>query len=359
MKKNYTSIILLSCFISSLANAKKSVFTMWGYEEMNHPLLEEIFTSPTMTRLDGIDQSGPTAYFGLAPSFSRRDHCNGVWALLKRANVSLEEQVAGLLHDASHTAFSHLADVLFKHDEVAKHGCYQDSIHEWFLDKMNIPALTKKNGISLKMLNPDNASYTALERPLPHLCADRIHYNIHTGVVFHRITQQEAQGIVNDLLFENGRWFFKTPAVAKKFAQLSVIFSRHVWGSEYNHAFYQIFAQILQQALTKKLITKDEMHFGTDQVILKKLQKSNDPLIKKLLKKCENIYAHFTVVEYGKGDSNFKPKFRGINPLVQTKKNTFKVLTEIDSDFKKEFEATKKWCQKGYGIVFIEPVLLD
>ena len=346
MNRKTLVAVLLGCLISSSIDAKKSVFTIWGYEEMDHPLLEEIFMSPTMVRLDGIDQSGPPAHFGVVPAFSRRDHCNGVWALLKRANVSLEEQVTGLLHDASHTAFSHLADLLFKHDEVIHNGCYQDSIHEWFLDSMKIPTITKKYTISLKMLNPDNALYSALERPLPHLCADRIHYNIHTGVVFHRITQQDAQEIVNDLHFEQGRWFFETPALAKKFAELSVTFSRQVWGAEYNHAFYQ-------------LITKDEMHFGTDKEILKKLQKSNNISIKKLLKKCENIYAHFTVVEYGKGECNFKPKFRGIDPLVRTKKNTFKTLTEIDKDFKKEFEATKKWCEAGYGIVFTEPALLN
>jgi HD superfamily phosphohydrolase len=350
MNKKYRAIAL-SCLISVSLSTKQMVFTMWGYEEMNHPLLEEIFLSPTMVRLDGIDQSGPTAYFGLAPSFSRRDHCNGVWALLKRANVSLEEQLAGLLHDASHTAFSHLADLLFKHDEVIHNGCYQDSIHEWFLDTMKIPTLTKKYGISLKMLNPDNPSYPALERPLPHLCADRIQYNIHTGVVFHRITQQEAQEIVNDLHFENNRWFFGTPPIAKKFAQLSVSFSRHVWGSEYNHAFYQLFVQILQKALDQKIITKDEMHFGTDLQILKKLKKCNDPAVKALLKKCENIYAHFTVVEYGKGDFNFKPKFRGIDPLIRLKKNKFQPLTEIDADFKQEFEKIKKWCDTGYGIL--------
>lgn len=343
-------MMFLSCFVPSKADAKTAVFTLWGYEEMEHPLLEEVFSSPIMTRLDGVDQSGPTAYFGVAPTFSRRDHCNGVWALLKRANVSLEEQLAGLLHDASHTAFSHLADLLFKHDEVIHNGCYQDSIHEWFLDTMKIPAITKKYNITLKMLSPDNPSYTALERPLPHLCADRIQYNIHTGVIFHHITQQEAQGLVNDLHFEQDRWFFETPERAKKFAHLSLTFSRQVWGSEYNHAFYQIFAQILQKALRDKLITKDEMHFGTDKEILKKLQKSNDPLIKELLKKCENIYAHFTVTDYGKGEFNFKPKFRGIDPLVRMKKNKFKTLTEIDTDFKKEFEITKKWCEAGYGI---------
>lgn len=355
MKRNHLLSILLSCCITASLDAKRLVFTIWGSEEMDNPLLEEILASPTMTRLTHIDQSGPTAYFGLAPSFSRYDHCVGVWALLKRAQAPIEEQVAGLLHDASHTAFSHLADLLFKHDEVIHNGCYQDSIHEWFLEKMKIPTITKKCGILLPMLNPDNPCYTALEQPSPHLCADRIHYNIHTGVVFHRITQQEAAEIVHDLHFEKGHWFFGTPAIAKNFANLSVAFSRHVWGAEYNHALYQFFAKILQQALTLNIVTKEEIHFGTDKDILKKINNSNDPLIKKFLKKCENVYAHFTVVPYGKGDYNFKPKFRGIDPLVRVRKNRYKTLTTLDTEFKKEFESTKKWCETGYGIVCNEP----
>lgn len=350
MNKRAVLFIILSCFCTGIVNAQKMVFTLWGYEEMNHPLLEEILDSPTMQRLKSIDQSGPTRYFSIVPGFSRYDHCVGVWALLKRANAPLAEQVTGLLHDASHTAFSHLADLLFKHDEVVNNGCYQDSIHEWFLDSMKIPTITAKYDISLPMLNPDNHAYTALEQPSPQLCADRIQYNIHTGVVFHRITQQDAREIVDDLHFENGQWFFGTPTIARKFADLSVAFTRQLWGAEYNHAFYQLFAEALRIALAEKLITRDEIHFGTDEQILSKLKKSKNKKIQECLKKCSNIYAHFEVVPYGKGTFNFKPKSRCIDPLVRIKKNRFKRLSEIDRSFKKEFAATKKWCQQGYGI---------
>ncbi len=354
MKKHSAIFLLGTLFLVVPLAAKIKVFTIWGYEEMDNPLLEEVLASPTMERLKSIDQSGPTRYFGLAPYFSRYDHCVGVWALLKRAGAPVQEQVAGLLHDASHTAFSHLADLLFKHDEVTHNGCYQDSIHEWFLEQMKIPAITNNHGISLTMLNPDNHAYTALERPSPHLCADRIQYNIHTGVIFHRINQQDAQEIVNDLHFEKGQWFFTTPAIARKFADLSVAFTRYVWGSEYNHAFYQLFTQAMQLALKDKLITKDEIHFGTDEKILKKLQTSKNKTIKDILKRCENIYAQFKAVPYGKGECNFKPKCRAIDPLVRISKNKYKQLTALDPSFKKEFEAVKKWCEKGYGIVFIK-----
>lgn len=325
------------------------VFTIWGQEEMDNPLIEEVLASPAMIRLKKIDQSGPPFYFGLTPSFSRYDHCVGVWALLKRVNASEEEQVAGLLHDASHTAFSHLADVLFGHDPVAHKCSYQDSIHEWFLEKMHIPMITQKYGISLAQLNPDRKEYTALERPLPHLCADRIHYNIHTGVLFKKITPEEALQIVNDLCFQNDQWFFKTPQLATKFASLSLHFTQTFWGSEYNHIFYQFFSEIIRQAFADKLFSKEDFHFGTDKEILEKIKQSSNPTIKMLLKKCENIYDNFVVVPYGQGIYNHKPKFSGVNPLILTESG-LKSLREVDAVFNQEFERVQNWCKNGYGI---------
>ncbi len=349
MKMKYFSHALLIFFFIASSHTKQMVFTVWGQEEMDSPLIEEVLASPTMIRLKKIDQSGPPFYFGLTPAFSRYDHCVGVWALLNRAHVSLEEQVAGLLHDASHTAFSHLADTLFGHDPVVHHCSYQDSIHEWFLEKMHVPAITQKYGISLHKLNPDRKEYTALERPLPHLCADRIQYNIHTGVLFKKITVEEAQQIVNDLCFKNDQWFFKTEELAKKFASLPLYFTQTFWGSEYNHIFYQFFSQIVREAFNDKLFSKDDFHFGTDEEILEKIQQSSNSKIKMLLTKCADIYANFVVVPYGQGIYNHKPKFSGINPLVLTK-HGLQSLREINIEFNQEFEKVQNWCKDGYGI---------
>lgn len=355
----HLSAVALCLLTVQVTIAKKTVFTVWGNEEMDNPLVEEILASPAMERLKGIDQSGPPAYFSytcngkqvpLTAPFSRYDHCVGVWALLKRAGTPLEEQVAGLLHDASHTVFSHLADTLFNYDTKTHKNSYQDSIHDWFLDKMNVGTITKKYGIPLHTLNPDSGHYLALERPRPLLCADRIQYTIHTGVIFNQITNVDAQEIVNDLCFENNQWFFKTPGTAKKFAKLSLHFNKTLWDAPYNKIFYEFFSEILQLSFSDGLFSKEDFHFKTDQELLSKIKGSSNPTIQALLKKCDDIYKHFTVVPYGKGTYNYKPKFWGIDPLVKTA-NGFKTLQAIDPEFKKECEEVQHWCKEGYGIV--------
>lgn len=61
--------------------------------------------------------------------------------LLRKLGASLNEQIAGLLHDASHTAFSHTADWVLGHKETED---YQDIHHERILRRFGIPAISSK-----------------------------------------------------------------------------------------------------------------------------------------------------------------------------------------------------------------------
>ena len=78
------------------------------------PSVVELLESKVMQRLKGVDQHGIPHYFCNLSPFSRFDHSVGVYLLVKNAGASDKEQIAALLHDASHTAFSHTADFLFK-----------------------------------------------------------------------------------------------------------------------------------------------------------------------------------------------------------------------------------------------------
>jgi HD superfamily phosphohydrolase len=165
-------------------------------------LIEEIIDSKAMQRLKLIDQSEPAPYIGLLPYFSRYDHSIGVFVLLQKAQVSKIEQIASLLHDTSHTIFSHLGNHLFYRQEQEK--SYQDTIHLWFLRSIKIDKIISRYNIAIKDLDPDDPKYTALERALPDLCADRIQYNIHTAVILNKISKLEAKEIVDDPKFHNG-----------------------------------------------------------------------------------------------------------------------------------------------------------
>ena len=184
------SMLLLQKKVQSETPQSYTTETIWGSAVVENPLTRALLKSPAMERIKHIDQSGPLVYFGLAPEYRRYDHCVGVWDLVRRFGGSDQEQAAALLHDASHTVFSHVADHLF-HGREKEHS-YQDEIHLWFLEKMGIEKILKEHGIDdISILNPDNPDYRRLEQPSPGLCADRIEYLLHTGILFEKLTKEE------------------------------------------------------------------------------------------------------------------------------------------------------------------------
>lgn len=343
----YIIFLIGVVFLSSNLLAARTIKTVWGLHTITHPLLERLIKSKPLTRLKAIDQSGPLTYFGYAPKFSRFEHSVGVLALLQKANVPLKEQVAGLLHDTSHTPFSHVGDLLFYKDNQAK--SYQDTIHLCFLREMNVPEMTASHDISLEDLNPDLPCYTALEQHLPDLCADRIQYILHTGVLLNRLTETHATDLIQNLHYSDNTWYFTDLANAQTMGDLSLRFTQEFWGVPWNCVFYELFAKILKDALKLNLIDLKDLKTGTDENILKKVNASSDPSIQENLKKLRNIHQIYSVTTFDKGDLNIKPKFRGVDPFVLVQGN-MKRLSELDQTYKTEFERVKAWCAKGYGI---------
>lgn len=340
-------VLLASTFLWSPLYAVRTIKTVWGLHRINNPLLERLMGSKPMERLKAIDQSGPVAYFGLAPKFSRFDHSVGVLALLQKAKAPFKEQVAGLLHDASHTPFSHVGDLLFYKDNQAK--SYQDLVHLSYLNRMKVTDITAPHDIHLEDLNPDLPCYTALEQHLPDLCADRIQYILHTGVLLDRVTESYATELIDNLQYTDNKWYFVDKKYARTMGDLSLRFTQEFWGVPWNCVFYELFARMLKHAMTLGLITEAELKQGTDQNILNKIYASKDPKLMEDIVKLSHIHKIYTVTTYDKGEINIKPKFRGVNPYILTN-GSFKRLTDMDPVFYAEFERVKAWCQNGYGI---------
>lgn len=87
---------------------------IYGVLNVEEPVFAEIIAAPTFQRLQGINMGPwvPCRPFYSIP-VSRYHHSIGVFMLLRRHGAPLAEQIAGLIHDVSHTAFSHLSDRLF------------------------------------------------------------------------------------------------------------------------------------------------------------------------------------------------------------------------------------------------------
>lgn len=84
------------------------VYGRWKVEEV----LGELIHSPPVQRLQKIHPGGAAHLVHSAWNVTRFEHSVGVMLLIRHLGGSLEEQVAGLLHDVSHTAFSHVVDIV-------------------------------------------------------------------------------------------------------------------------------------------------------------------------------------------------------------------------------------------------------
>lgn len=346
-------LMILYLFPSSLKSQEMTLDTLYGSVTVSDPLILDLLETPSLQRMKSIDQHGIYYFRKGHPTFTRYDHSIGVYYLLKKFNAPLIEQAAGLIHDISHTAFSHLGDIIYDHDD--KVLPYQDSIHYWYLDKCNYNEIAKKYNYTLNDFLFKNQLYPALEKPLPDVCADRLEYNLHTGYVFHLITKEDISRILNDLCFENSRWFFKTPSIAKQFALLSLHFTEQFWGSDWNNVIYKLAAVAFQRALNLKIIDFDDLHFSTDTIILSKLRTTDDPMICSCLQKCANYTLYFTRGTENNHNYLALPKFRGINPWVKIGDGFFR-LTSLDLEFALEYQRVKAVMQRGHYLIIDQSI---
>jgi len=326
----------------------KVLATPYGNLVIKEPVLLELIASPSMQRLKAINQYGITPYYTNLKSFTRYDHSIGVLVLLRLYNASLHEQIAGLLHDVSHTVFSHLGDEIFDHHDHK--NSYQDDNHEWFINNTELAAILEQHNIAVKDILHKHHHFPALEQDIPNLCADRIEYNLRGALVEELFGLQEIQTIQKDLFFDDGQWYFSTKQSARQFAHIALHLPQ-VYTNAENCVISHWAAQAIRHALEIELLTKDEVHFSTDKKVLVKLAKSTDQTVANLMNKIKNHQSFYTHGSKQNHDLQLPTKFRGVDPLVKTKHGV-EPLTEIDAAFKTEFQRVKEHADKGWFIKF-------
>jgi HD superfamily phosphohydrolase len=261
-------------------------------------------------------------------------------------NRPLTEQVAGLLHDVSHTVFSHVADHLFK---TGNHINYQDTIHEWYLEKMNLAPLLARHNLNIEEVNPDNLEFCALEQKSPKLCADRIEYILHTALVFEKITPEELTELAKTLHFDGAHWYFSNQTHARMLADFALYFTKNFWATASNLAWRHWLCSAIKQAIARNLITSDDIHFGSDALMLSILNSSQDTYITEMMDKCYHHSDHYTqTTSDDTYDLSDHFKVRAVDPLILLEDETTPLpLSQRDSEYKKELEETKRLITQG------------
>jgi len=250
---------------------------VYGKIEIKNKLILDLLRSSPVIRLKKIKQAGPTALLIPSRVMTRFEHSVGVWYILKKFGASLEEQVAGLLHDTPHTAFSHVADALFPN----KNHTFHEQFEEEIIKSSDIPEILKKHNMNLgKILNKGN--FHLLEAELPDLSADRIDYFLRDTRIDPIFPDSIVTLFLKDMSVRNSKFYFKTPATALLYANLFMEAGKFLWLDAASHGSHELLAQTLRRALETEIMTMHDL-FKDDDEVLKLLQKSKDKVIQKHL----------------------------------------------------------------------------
>lgn len=242
-----------------------------------------------MQRMKGIDQHGYFEPYFPGTAFSRFEHSLGVFILLKKFGAPLLEQIAGLLHDVSHTVFSHVADFVFSNGSGEKQS-FQDDCFEEFIEKSEIPEILKKHKINYKDIF-DDSKFPLKEKELPDLCADRIDYFLRELKVTSKANQEKINEFLDNLVIIDNLWVFKKKELAKKYANLFLEINNWFWSGLETAVMFKTTGDLLKYAIDKKILTKDDL-FTTDKEVWAKIRPvaDKDSDLKLLIDRANNKF---------------------------------------------------------------------
>lgn len=253
--------------------------TVYGKIQISEPVLLDLMASTAMTRLKGVLQHGISALIGITEPITRFDHSVGAMLLVRRLDGSLPEQMAALLHDVSHTAFSHVIDYVFDgHDSQS----YHDEMKEEYLIGTDIPAILQCHGYDWHDFLHE-ADYPLLEQPSPRLCADRLDYFLRDAQGLGLATAVHIQAMLNHLVVAEGRIATDDVAAAQWLGDTFMAADDASWSNFREVGLYELAAQAIRRGLALGVITEADF-WTTDEPCWQKLHSAPDPELQRLLK---------------------------------------------------------------------------
>ncbi|KXY09721.1 HD domain-containing protein [Bacillus sp. FSL K6-0067] len=252
---------------------------LYGEFEVD-PVVEELIVSKSVQRLKGIHQNGASYLINENWNVTRFDHSVGVMLLIKKLGGSVEEQIAGLLHDVSHTAFSHVIDYVFDNSNES----YHEEIFSSVVKNSDIPAILAKYGYNYEDNLLDDSKWTLLERSAPELCADRVDYTLRDMYTYGYISLEEAHSFLEDIIAVNGKMVLQNIEIAEWFTETYYKEVIDFFMKPMNIYGNDMLAKTLKLAIHKKIIQADDFLLEDDELILK-LQQCSDPEVHALVSK--------------------------------------------------------------------------
>lgn len=236
------------------------------YGKMEFPqVIADLLETDAIKRLAGVHQSG--AIFLVNPDIchSRLEHATGVMMLIKMLGGSELEQIAGLLHDVSHTAFSHVGDYVFDH----LNEDYHETMFKQVIENSDIPAVLLKHGYHADQIF--DGEFNILEQELPFLCADRLDYTLRDGIYGGIISRQRAKEFLQAVVLKDGVIAVTIEKEANWINEIFDKLNKEVFKLPLHLYANGKMAELIKSFLKRGFLVNDDL-FKTDTLLLNKIR---------------------------------------------------------------------------------------
>jgi uncharacterized protein len=316
-----------------------------GTHSISESVLIDLLQSSAITRLQGIHQSGGTYLVRASRGTSRYDHVVGVMLLIRLLGGSLKEQIAGLMHDVSHTAFSHVVDQVFQR----RAEDYHEQHFRRLVLNSDIPEILEQYGISLEEIF-DMEQWSLLDQPLPDLCADRIDYTLRDLFHMGYISFAEIENFLDSLRVYHGKIVCGNLQAAVWFTHQYAIEVGELFMNPLEIYANDQLAQAIRTALAKDVLDEDDL-FLQDEDLIQRLQSASDPDITRYLSR---LHPGIQVVEDKRTfDIHAYSKARIVDPLVLMENGSVVRCSELEPSIKNLHNKVMQKAQQGVFVRFI------
>ncbi len=324
---------------------------VYGSHHLHEPVLIEVLHSAALQRIQGVHVSGASFLVREKRDVSRYEHSVGVTLLIRILGGSVQEQVAGLLHDVAHTAFSHVVD--FALDNRTEDFHEQHFMH--VIESSSIPAILQQHDLSSDDILPLER-WPLLEQPMPDLCADRIDYTLRDLLRIGFIDDISVQAFLAQLQNYGGKIVCRSLDAALWFTEYYARLVLELFLHPRELFANQQLAAALRLALSNGGVRKEDL-FLQDAELFARLQALHHPDIDRYL---QYLQPALEVIEDTTGNGEkFSLKARHLDPLVLQEDARVVRCSALDSRVDRVQAIMRQKTTNGICLRVVDPICED
>lgn len=316
---------------------------VYGNIIIKDEIILELIKTKEFQKLKYIEQYGIPAEMSNIPNFSRFEHSLGVYTLLNKQGCSLKEQIVGLLHDVSHTAFSHTVDFIFAN---SKKQDYQDSRHYDYIKNSSIGTILEEFNYDIEEIC-DLLRFSNVKTKDGSINADNLDYGLREISYIPNFGIDYAKKCYNSLKLNEFGYLFENKKASLEFVK-GFMGSRDFYESQEMTIKYYIFSCLLKKAYDKDIINENDFNLN-DYKLIDKIINSRDDILISIYNILKSNEKYFEILDINSEDFTgiVYTKYRALNPIY---KENNKILNLIDNDinYKQELEKKQEFYKNGF-----------